>query len=124
MYFTSSRRMQDQSGALATQIEASAQGIRVIKSLGRRRSPAARFAAGAERVHDTAVGKARMLATTWSQFDLIPNATLALVLVIGALEVSRGALSLGSLVAFVSLQVMLVWPIDALGWILANGPEA
>jgi ATP-binding cassette subfamily B protein len=123
-YFRASRAMQDQLGDLATQIEESAQGIRVIKSFGRRRHQAGQFASGARRVHDTAVGKARMLANTWSQFDLIPNVTLALVLVIGALEVSRGSLSLGGLVAFVSLQVMLVWPIDALGWIIANGQEA
>ncbi|NJC81225.1 ABC transporter ATP-binding protein [Planosporangium mesophilum] len=123
-YFKASRTMQDQLGDLATQVEESAQGIRVIKSFGRRRHQGARFADGARRVHDTGVSKARMLANTWSQFDLIPNVTLALVLVVGALEVSRGALSLGGLVAFVSLQVMLVWPIDALGWIIANGQEA
>jgi ATP-binding cassette subfamily B protein len=123
-YFRASRMMQDQLGDLATQIEESAQGIRVIKSFGRRHHQTAQFATGARRIHDTAVGKARMLASTWSQFDLIPNVTLALVLVVGALEVSRGALSLGGLVAFVSLQVMLVWPIDALGWIIANGQEA
>src|SRR5262249_15914634 len=109
-YFRASRMMQDQLGDLATQIEESAQGIRVIKPFGRRRHQAAQFATGARRIHDTAVGKARMLDSTWSQFDLIPNVTLALVLVIGALEVSQGALSLGGLVAFVSLQVMLVWP--------------
>jgi ATP-binding cassette subfamily B protein len=123
-YFRASRMMQDQLGDLATQIEESAQGIRVIKSFGRRRHQAGQFAVGAQRIHDTAVGKARMLANTWSQFDLIPNVTLALVLVVGALQVSRGELSLGGLVAFVSLQVMLVWPIDALGWIIANGQEA
>jgi ATP-binding cassette, subfamily B, bacterial len=123
-YFKASRTMQDQLGDLATRIEEAAQGIRVIKSFGRRHHQADQFASGARQVHDTAVGKARMLATTWSQFDLIPNVTLALVLVLGALEVSHGALSLGGLVAFVSLQVMLVWPIDALGWIIANGQEA
>jgi ATP-binding cassette subfamily B protein len=123
-YLKASRTMQDQLGDLATEAEESAQGIRVVKSFGRRRHQGARFAAGAQRVHDTAVGKARMLASAWSQFDLIPNVTLAVVLVLGALEVSRGALSLGDLVAFVSLQVMLVWPIDALGWIIANGQEA
>ncbi|MDT4989738.1 MAG: ATP-binding cassette, subfamily bacterial [Micromonosporaceae bacterium] len=123
-YFRASRRMQDQLGDLATQIEESAQGIRVIKSFGRRHHQSARFATGAHQVYDTAIAKAKMLASTWSQFDLIPNVTLAMVLVIGALEVSRGALSLGGLVAFVSLQVMLVWPIDALGWIIANGQEA
>ena len=123
-YFAASRRMQDQLGDLATQIEESAQGIRVIKAFGRRAHMAAQFARGARQVHDTAVGKARMLANTWSQFDLVPNVTLAAVLVAGAVEVSRGRLTLGGLVAFVSLQVMLVWPIDALGWIIANGQEA
>jgi ATP-binding cassette, subfamily B, bacterial len=123
-YFTAARKVQDQLGDLATQIEESAQGIRVIKSFGRRGHMAGRFGEGAHRLHDTAVGKARMLATSWSRFDLVPNVTLAIVLVVGALEVARGALSLGGLVAFVSLQVMLVWPIDALGWIIANGQEA
>jgi ATP-binding cassette, subfamily B, bacterial len=123
-YFAASRRMQDQLGDLATQIEESAQGIRVIKAFGRRAHMAAQFTRGARQVHDTAVGKARMLANTWSQFDLVPNVTLAAVLVVGAVEVSRGRLTLGGLVAFVSLQVMLVWPIDALGWIIANGQEA
>jgi ATP-binding cassette subfamily B protein len=123
-YFAMSRKMQDQIGDLATQVEESAQGIRVIKSFGRRRWQSDRFAAGAQKVHDTALRKVRVQASTWSQLDLIPNVTLALVLVIGAVEVSRGALTLGGIVAFVSLQVMLVWPIDALGWIIANGQEA
>ena len=33
-------------------------------------------------------------------------------------------MTLGDLVAFVSLMLMLVWPVDSLGWILANGQEA
>ena len=33
-------------------------------------------------------------------------------------------MTLGDLVAFVSLMLMLVWPVNALGWILANGQEA
>jgi ATP-binding cassette subfamily B protein len=123
-YFAASRRLQDQQGDLATLIEESAQGIRVIRSFGRRAHMAERFRVGAEQLHDTAVGKARMLARTWSQFDLVPNVTLATVLVLGALQVARGDLTLGALVAFVSLQVMLVWPIDALGWIIANAQEA
>jgi ATP-binding cassette subfamily B protein len=123
-YFAASRRLQDQLGDLATRVEESAQGIRVVKAFGRRRQMSERFAADARIVHDTAVGKARMLADTWSQFDLVPNATLAAVLVLGALAVARGDLTLGALVAFVSLQVLLIWPIDVLGWIIANGQEA
>jgi len=55
---------------------------------------------------------------------VIPNLALAVVLCVGALAVAKGLLSLGGLIAFLSLQLQLVWPIDALGWILAIGQEA
>jgi ATP-binding cassette, subfamily B, bacterial len=123
-YITASRMLQDQQGDLATLVEETAQGVRVIRSFGRRTHMGRQFRTGARTVHDTAVGKARLLARTWSEFDLIPNLTLAIVLVAGAYAVGAGQLSIGGLVAFVSLQLMLVWPIDALGWIIANGQEA
>jgi ATP-binding cassette subfamily B protein len=123
-YIRASRQLQDEQGDLATLIEESAQGVRLIKAFGRREHMAARFSRRAERLHDTAVGKARLLARSWAQFDLVPNVTLAIVLVAGAVAVARGQLTLGGLVAFVSLQLMLVWPIDALGWIIANAQES
>lgn len=55
---------------------------------------------------------------------MIPNLTLAAVLLFGALAVGRGDLSLGGLVAFVSLLILLVWPIESLGEILAMAEEA
>jgi ATP-binding cassette, subfamily B, bacterial len=123
-YNTASRSMQDQLGDLATLVEESAVGIRVIKSFGRRRHMAKEFERYARKVHDTAVGKARMVATTWSKFDAVPNVTLGIVLVAGAAAVASGRMTVGELVAFVSLQLMLIWPIDALGYIIANAQEA
>jgi ATP-binding cassette subfamily B protein len=123
-YLVASRRLQDQQGDLTTLIEESAQGVRVIKSFGRRRHMADRFGAGAQALHDTAVAKARLLAGTSAQLHLVPNVTLAVVLVGGSVAVARDQLTIGTLVAFVSLQLMLVWPIDSLGWIIANAQEA
>jgi ATP-binding cassette, subfamily B, bacterial len=123
-YLATSRRQQDQQGDVATLVEESAQGIRVIKSFGRRRYMGRRFEKAARQLHDTGVGKARLLARTWAEFDTVPNVTLAIVLVGGAYAVASHAMTVGGLVAFVSLQLMLVWPIDSLGWIIANGQEA
>ncbi|WP_433223690.1 ABC transporter ATP-binding protein [Dactylosporangium sp. CS-047395] len=123
-YFAASRELQDSIGDLTTRVEESAQGIRVIRAFGRREHMSALFAGGARHVHDLGVGKSRMVARTLAQFDLVPNVTLAVVLVAGAVQVSRGELTVGTLVAFVALQVMLVWPIDILGWIIANAQEA
>jgi ATP-binding cassette, subfamily B, bacterial len=123
-YLATSRLQQDQQGDVATLVEESAQGIRVIKSFGRRRHMGGRFEYAAGQLHDTGVTKARLLARTWAEFDTVPNVTLAVVLVGGAYAVATGGLTVGGLVAFVSLQLMLVWPIDSLGWIIANGQEA
>ncbi len=76
-----SRRMQDQQGDVATLVEETAQGLRTVKSFGRQPHMSARFAADAVRLHDTAVGKGRLLARTSALFDLVPNLTLAAVLV-------------------------------------------
>ncbi|MGB2571566.1 ABC transporter ATP-binding protein [Micromonospora citrea] len=123
-YHAAARRMQDQQGDVATLVEETAQGLRTMKAYGRGPELAGRFAARARALHDTGVGKARLLARTSALFDLVPNLTLGVVLVGGAALVARGTLTVGELVAFVSLQLMLIWPVQSLGWIIANGQEA
>ena len=123
-YLDTSRRVQDQQGDLATFVEESAVGMRVIRSFGRRDHVGHRFRSQAETLHDSGVDKATLVARFWSLFDLIPSLTLGAVLLFGSLAVTEDAMTLGDLVAFVSLMLMLVWPVDSLGWILANGQEA
>jgi ATP-binding cassette, subfamily B, bacterial len=123
-YNAMARRMQDEQGDVATLVEETASGIRVIKAFGRRDHMAAQFDQRVEKLYTTAVGKARMVASTWPRFDLVSNCTLAFALLAGAVAVSAKEISVGQLVAFVTLQLMLIWPIDALGFIIANGQEA
>jgi ATP-binding cassette subfamily B protein len=123
-YRVLARRAQDQEGDLATYVEEAAAGIRVLKALGRRDEASARHGAQAALVRITQVQKARLRGTFWSGLDLVPNAVIGLILLLGALAVSRHALSLGGLVAFIALALQLVWPIEAMGYILASGQEA
>ncbi|PZS32409.1 MAG: ABC transporter [Pseudonocardiales bacterium] len=123
-YSVVSRRVQDQTGDLATSIEESATGIRVIKAFGRRRLMAEAFETGAREVYDTQLAKVRLRATFWALLDLVPNATLGIVLLLGALAVGQHRLTLGGLVAFITLVLQLIWPVEALGFILASGQEA
>jgi ATP-binding cassette, subfamily B, bacterial len=123
-YRVLSRRAQDQQGDLATFIEEAATGIRVLKALGRRDEAAYQHGAQASRVFQTQVSKARLRATFWAGLDLIPNALIGLILLLGALATSRHELTLGGLVAFITLTLQLVWPIQATGYILASGQEA
>jgi ATP-binding cassette subfamily B protein len=123
-YRVLSRRSQDQQGDLATYVEEAATGVRVLKALGRRGEAAARHGAQAALVQDTQVQKATLRGTFWAGLDLLPNAVIGLILLLGALAVSRHELTLGGLVAFIALALQLVWPIEAMGYILASGQEA
>jgi ATP-binding cassette, subfamily B, bacterial len=123
-YKVLSRRVQDQEGDLATLIEEAATGIRVLKALGRGRQAAARHGAQAAEVYQTQVEKASMLGSFWALLDLIPNAVIGIIIVLGAVAVAGHSLSLGGLVAFITLALQLVWPVEALGYIIASGQEA
>jgi ATP-binding cassette subfamily B protein len=123
-YRVLSRRVQDQEGDLTTLIEEAATGIRVLKALGRGRQAAARHGAQAAEVYRTQVEKARLLGSFWALLDLIPNAVIGLDIVLGAIAVTTGTLTLGGLVAFITLALQLVWPVEALGYIIASGQEA
>jgi ATP-binding cassette, subfamily B, bacterial len=123
-YRVLSRRVQDQQGDLATLIEEAATGIRVLKALGRGRQAAIRHDAEATKVYRTQVEKAGLLGSFWALLDLIPNAVIGIIIVLGAFAVSTHSLTLGGLVAFITLALQLVWPVEALGYIIASGQEA
>ncbi|MEA3076317.1 MAG: ATP-binding cassette, subfamily bacterial [Actinomycetota bacterium] len=123
-YLVVSRRVQDQDGDLTTRIEEGATGIRVIKAFGRRDLVRRQFVADATRLYDSSMEQVRLRAKFWALIDMVPNLTMAAILFGGALAVGRGSLTIGGLVAFISLLVLLVWPIESLGEILAMAEEA
>ncbi len=123
-YRVLSRRAQDQQGDLATYVEEAATGIRVLKALGRGDEAAGQHRGQALEVFGTELQKARLRSTFWAGLDLIPNALIGLLLLLGAIATSRHELTLGGLVAFITLTLALVWPIESMGYILAGGQEA
>ena len=123
-YRVLSRWAQDQQGDLATYVEEAATGIAVLKALGRHARAEAKHGAQASLVYQTQLAKARLRGSFWATLDLIPNAVIGLIVTLGAIATSQHALTLGGLVAFITLTLELVWPIEAMGYILASGQEA
>ncbi|WP_433347804.1 ABC transporter ATP-binding protein [Microtetraspora malaysiensis] len=123
-YIRISRQVQDEQGDLATFVEESALGVRTIKAFGRRRHVAATYDGLAGKVYRTSLEKVRLSSRFFTFLEVVPNVTLAMVLLLGALAVGGGWLTLGTLVAFTTLVLQLVWPVTSLGYILAMGQEA
>lgn len=118
------RRAQDQQGDLATIVEESALGIRVLKSLGRGRRLTEHFVAGSRGLRGTELVKLRLLAALWFVLVMLPETAIAVILGLGAYGVAQGTLTLGTLVAAVTVMTYLYWPIASLGWLLAEASNA
>jgi ATP-binding cassette, subfamily B, bacterial len=123
-YHTVVREIQDQTGDLTTFIEEAARGIRVIKAFGRGDEMFRRYDTKCRELRTTELERVRVHTQFIWVLGLIPNLTLAAVLLGGAFAVSYGGLTVGGLVAFVSYLLILVFPIEELAWILAMAQEA
>jgi ATP-binding cassette subfamily B protein len=123
-YSDASRTVQDDTGDLATQVEEGATGIRAIKSFGRRPYVSARFDQQARVLHDSSMERVRLIIHFEWVLNVLPGVAFAAVLLIGAFAVGSGSMTLGGLVAFVSYLLMVIWPIESLGWILGMAEEA
>jgi ATP-binding cassette, subfamily B, bacterial len=119
-----SRRAQDQAGHVATHVEEAALGLRAIKSFGREDYTYARFDEQAKTLHDLQVRKVLVSARFWTVLEVIPNLTLIVVLGFGAYAVGHGLVTMGTLVAFITMMLSLVSPMSSLGWALSLTQES
>ncbi|MFF8017340.1 ABC transporter transmembrane domain-containing protein [Streptomyces sp. NPDC007929] len=123
-YARVARRAQDQVGDLTTVVEESVLGIRIIKGFGRHRSQARAFRDLSRTLRGTELRKARLLATIWGVIVTLPEVAIGAALVVGVVQVADGALSAGTLVAFLSTALALRWPVESIGFLLAMSQEA
>ncbi len=123
-YASVARRAQDQVGDLTTVVEESVLGIRIIKGFGRHRSQARAFRELSRTLRGTELHKARLLASIWAVIITLPELAIGAALVLGTVRVADGALSAGTLVAFLSTALALRWPVDSIGFLLAMSQEA
>jgi ATP-binding cassette subfamily B protein len=119
-YRTAARLAQDQSGDLATTVEESVLGIRVLKAFGRGPHLAAKFARQARELRGTELRKIRIVSLLWAAIVLLPEIGIAGQLLVGTLSIANGTMTIGTLVAAVTVATYLRWPTDSIGWLLAE----
>ncbi|TQJ33886.1 ABC transporter ATP-binding protein [Arthrobacter sp. SLBN-122] len=113
------RQSQDQAGDLATTVEESVHGIRVLKAFGRSREALENFNEQAEELRQTEIAKARHQATFTMVVTLLPELALGAGLVVGVMLCASGELSIGALVAFFATAAVIASPVEFSGMLLA-----
>ncbi len=123
-YKVVARLSQDQTGDLATIVEESVLGIRVLKAFGRGPYLTGRFVAEARKLRGTELEKVRIIAMLWGALIGLPELAIGATLAVGAFAVADGSMTLGTLVAGVVTMAYLQWPINSIGWLLAEASNA
>lgn len=123
-YTRLSRLAQDQAGHVATHVEEAALGLRVVKSFGREDYVYQRFDEQLTDLYDTQVRRVSVSAKFWTLLEVIPNLTLIVVLGFGAYAAGHSYVTMGTLVAFITMMLSLVWPIASLGFLLSMTQES
>lgn len=123
-FATLARQSQDQQGDLATTVEESVHGIRVLKSFGRAGHSQDRFLEQARSLRYTELAKGRANGTMWFWMLLIPDVAFALTLLLGIYQATLGNVSVGTLVAFFATAALLKGPMQSIAPMLALSIEA
>jgi ATP-binding cassette subfamily B protein len=118
------RDVQQEQAQLATVVEETVAGVRVVKGFGAEGVQAAKLAQEADDIRNVSLGAAKIRATHLPINELLPSASLIAVLGVGGYRVINGQMLIGELVAFTFYVQMLVWPLRTIGMTVAWGQRA
>jgi ABC-type multidrug transport system fused ATPase/permease subunit len=118
------QEVQQRLGELTADAEENISGVRVVKAFAREDRQRERFRHSATRVFDQAVYATRLEARYTPMISFLPNLGLAAILLVGGREVISGSLSVGDFTAFYAYLLLLITPMQTLGYLLSATQRA
>ena len=122
--FPISREVQRRKGHLTEASDEAVVGIEMVQAFGREDDVRDRFHGRAEAVRRETMRQASVEARFLPGLIFLPTLGIAAVLLVGGRQAIQGDLTIGQFTLFVTLLLQLVWPLEALGWIINLGQRA
>jgi ATP-binding cassette, subfamily B, bacterial len=119
-----SRQVQQLKADVTEAADEAVVGIEMVQAFGREDDVQARFAGKAELVRDGVLRQARIEAAFLPGLLFLPTLSIGAVVLFGGHDVIGGTLTYGEFFLFYQLLLQLVWPLEALGWILSLAQRA
>ncbi len=122
--FPISRVVQAKKGNLTEATDEAVIGIEMVQAFGREDDVRDRFGDRAEAVRAETMRQAGVEARFLPGLIFLPSLAIAAVLYFGGKDAIAGTLTIGQFTLFITLLLQLVWPLEALGWIINLGQRA
>jgi len=113
-----SRQVQARKGDVTEAADEAVVGIEMVQAFGREDDVRERFGDRAQGVRSAALRQATVESQHVPGLYYLPALSIAAVVFFGGRAVIEGDLTIGNFVLFETLLLQLVWPLEAIGWIL------
>lgn len=114
----------EQEGVLSAIAQENLTGVRVVRAFGKERFEQTKFDKQNKYYTNLWVNVERTMAIFWTSSDLILALQLLVIVTVGTVYCVHGQLTAGSLVAFISYNMMMQGPVRMLGRIISNLSKA
>ena len=115
---------QDELGSLSQAVHESFDGVMVVKSFGAENRETERLAVITSRLRNARIDAVSVRSTFEAAIDAIPSLINITLIVLGAIRVKTGAMSVGDLTSFIYLFTLLVFPLRIIGYLFSEIPHS
>ncbi|MBI5367722.1 MAG: ABC transporter ATP-binding protein [Planctomycetes bacterium] len=113
-----SKEVQEQLGRVATRAQERIAGVRVVKAFAQEGAEVAAFRELNRETFAKNLELVKVSGLGYTAMGLIAELGVLGTLVVGGLGMQAGRYTAGDFMGFLAYQLMLVWPMVALGWVL------
>lgn len=120
------KKCDEEEGVLSTIVQENLTGVRVVRAFGREKQEEQRFNKQNEYYKDLWMHMSRLMAVFWNVGDLISGVQVLVVLSVGTYYCVTGIdqFTAGQLIAFVSYNAMMIWPVRRLARVISDMSKA
>ncbi|HWE93971.1 MAG TPA: ABC transporter ATP-binding protein [Tepidisphaeraceae bacterium] len=114
------KKAEEAEGVMTSTLQENLTGIRVVRAFARQQFEIDRFTKKNSDYRDRNWQLFKIMAVYWSASDFMCLLQFAAIVCVGAWRASRGAMTIGTMIAFVSYAQMFIWPIREVGRVLTE----
>ena len=118
------QKVDDMEGRLSAMVQENLTGVRVVRAFGKESYERERFGKANNKYCNMWVKLMQLLSIFWATGDLVSGTQVMLVVAFGAVFCVRGTLTTGELIAFISYNALLTWPVRSLGRVISEMSKA
>ncbi len=119
-YDAAQQALGDFSGAVHESFE----GVQLVKAYGAEERETERLSAMAGKIRDSRIRAVYLRGTFEALLEVIPSLTNIGIVVLGAMRVDSGELTIGELSGFIYMFTLLVFPLRLIGYALSELPHS